>query len=81
MTKKITHMVTHIRGCKRPELHEDKYAKGAKLQDKYTDKSRQTDALEVWFSGCHCGELPPYAYGRIHFVNCLYEIRCRGRCI
>ncbi|KAH8119720.1 hypothetical protein DFH11DRAFT_1500290 [Phellopilus nigrolimitatus] len=32
---------------------DDNYNEGSKLQDKYTDKSKQTDVLEVWFSGCH----------------------------
>lgn len=34
---------------------DDKYNKGSKLQDKYTDKSKKTDVLEVWFAGCHTG--------------------------
>lgn len=26
------------------------------LEQMYLDRSKPTDALEVWFAGCHCGE-------------------------
>ena len=37
---------------------EDKFNKSSKLQDKYTDKAKKTDVLEVWFAGCHTGSVP-----------------------
>ena len=33
----------------------DKYNLGSKLQEKYTDMTKKTNALEVWFAGCHTG--------------------------
>lgn len=39
--------------------HHDEYNRGAKLQAKYTDKTKETDALEVWFAGCHTGQQFP----------------------
>lgn len=56
--KKISHWMKHIKGlkdCDDPEMHKDKYNKGAQLQDRYTDRSKRTDVLEVWFAGCHTG--------------------------
>ena len=41
---------------------DDKFNKSSKLQDKYTDKAKKTDALEVWFAGCHTGMLPLIVY-------------------
>ena len=29
---------------------------GYKLQKEYTDKTKKTDVLEVWFAGCHTGQ-------------------------
>ncbi|KAI5114984.1 hypothetical protein M0805_004422, partial [Coniferiporia weirii] len=29
------------------------YNRGSTLQDRYMDKSKKTDVLEVWFAGCH----------------------------
>ena len=36
-------------------VKKDKYNKGSKLQEQYTDKTKETDVLEVWFAGCHTG--------------------------
>lgn len=33
-----------------------KYTMAQKLQEEYTDKSKETDVLEVWFAGCHTGQ-------------------------
>lgn len=53
-------------------VKEDKYNKSSKLQEKYTDKTKKTNVLEVWFSGCHTdvggGSVPNetrYALARI----------------
>ena len=32
------------------------YDKSERLQDKYTDTSKETDVKEVWFAGCHTGQ-------------------------
>lgn len=37
-------------------IFDDTYNKGATLQDQYTDQTKKTDVLEVWFSGCHTGK-------------------------
>ncbi|KLO20166.1 hypothetical protein SCHPADRAFT_32706 [Schizopora paradoxa] len=50
---KISHLLHGKKKCDNPEEHEDKYNRGVKLQDQYTDSSKQTNVLEVWFAGCH----------------------------
>lgn len=32
------------------------YTMAKKLQDEYTDSTKETDVLEVWFAGCHTGQ-------------------------
>lgn len=44
----------------RPNIaRKDKFNKGSQLQERYTDQTKKTDVLEVWFAGCHTGESLP----------------------
>lgn len=38
------------------EKEDRQYDKSERLQDKYTDTSKETDVKEVWFAGCHTGQ-------------------------
>lgn len=35
---------------------DERYNESSRLQDQYTDQTKRTDALEVWFAGCHTGD-------------------------
>ncbi len=53
--EKLSHFLHPKKKCENPDEHDDKYNRGLKLQDQYTDPTRQTNVLEVWFAGCHTG--------------------------
>lgn len=44
------------RASSRSSDGEDEDDRRKKLEELYTDRSRPTDVLEVWFAGCHCGK-------------------------
>lgn len=35
---------------------DETYNEGRRLQEQYTNSTKQTDVLEVWFAGCHTGD-------------------------
>lgn len=53
LKEKLSHFLHPRKKCENPDEHDDKYNRGLKLQDQYTDPTRQTNVLEVWFAGCH----------------------------
>ena len=44
------------RAGSRSSSEEDENDRRKRLEEMYTDRSRPTDVLEVWFAGCHCGQ-------------------------
>lgn len=69
--KGVVHLFKHLFMKKadvncEPEL--DRYNRGSRLQDGYTNKAKTTDVKEVWFAGCHTG--------RHLFKPFLYVLRC-----
>lgn len=45
------------------EVDPDVKERKKKLESLYTDRSKPTDVLEVWFSGCHCGKISLFDVG------------------